>query len=72
MGDIATTSTTCSPAATPSAARAPLQGAHWIRLRRGKAAYVHAHLGAERLTALADRLVAAGHTEAGEPPITGA
>jgi ketosteroid isomerase-like protein len=46
------------------------EGAHWIRLRRGKATYIHAYLDTEKVTAIADRLLAAGFEEAGEPPIT--
>ncbi len=47
------------------------EGAHWIRIRRGKAVYIHAYLDTEKVTALTKRLEAAGYPEAGEPPITG-
>jgi ketosteroid isomerase-like protein len=46
------------------------EGAHWIRLQRGKATYIHAYLDTEKVTAITDRLRAAGFEEAGEPPIT--
>jgi ketosteroid isomerase-like protein len=46
------------------------EGAHWIRLRRGKATYIHAYLDTEKVTAICDRLAAAGVEEAAEPPIT--
>jgi len=46
------------------------EGAHWIRVRRGKATYIHAYLDTEKVTAIANRLQAAGFAEAGEPPIT--
>ena len=45
-------------------------GAHWIRIQRGKATYIHAYLDTEKLTAVTDRLAAAGIAEATEPPIT--
>jgi ketosteroid isomerase-like protein len=47
------------------------EGAHWIRLRRGKAVYIHAYLDTEKVTAIADRLAAAGFDEAAAAPITG-
>ena len=40
------------------------EGAHWIRLQRGKATYIHAYLDTEKLTAICDRLAAAGVEEA--------
>jgi ketosteroid isomerase-like protein len=46
------------------------EGAHWIRIRRGKAVYIHAYLDTEKVTALTKRLAEAGYEEAGEPPIT--
>ena len=47
------------------------EGAHWIRLRRGKATYIHAYLDTEAVTAVCDRLAAAGVEEAAAAPITG-
>ena len=46
------------------------EGAHWIRLQRGKATYIHAYLDTEKVTAIADRLAAAGFEEAAAAPIT--
>jgi ketosteroid isomerase-like protein len=46
------------------------EGAHWIRLQRGKATYIHAYLDTEKVTAICDRLAAAGWEEAAQPPIT--
>jgi ketosteroid isomerase-like protein len=46
------------------------EGAHWIRLQRGKATYIHAYLDAEKVTATCERLAAAGLEEAAAPPIT--
>jgi ketosteroid isomerase-like protein len=46
------------------------EGAHWVRLRRGKATYIHAYLDTEKVTAICDRLAAAGVEEAAAPPIT--
>ena len=46
------------------------EGAHWIRLQRGKATYIHAYLDTEKVTALCDRLAAAGYEEAAAVPIT--
>lgn len=45
------------------------QGAHWIRLRWGKAVAVHAYLETERLTLLLEKMAAAGLAEAAEAPI---
>jgi len=45
------------------------QGAHWIRLRRGKAVYIHAYLDTETVSAICDRLAAAGVEEAAAAPI---
>jgi ketosteroid isomerase-like protein len=47
------------------------EGAHWIRLRWGKAVSIHAYLDTEKMTAITERLAAAGIAEATEPPITG-
>jgi ketosteroid isomerase-like protein len=46
------------------------EGAHWIRLRRGKATYIHAYLDTEKVTAICDRLAQAGVEEAAAAPIT--
>lgn len=46
------------------------EGAHWIRLQRGKATFIHAYLDTEKVTAIADRLAAAGFEEAAAEPIT--
>jgi ketosteroid isomerase-like protein len=46
------------------------EGAHWIRLRWGKAVEVHAYLDTEKVSAIADRLAAAGFEEAAAAPIT--
>jgi ketosteroid isomerase-like protein len=45
------------------------EGAHWIRLRRTKATYIHAYTDPEKITAICDRLAAAGVEEAAAPPI---
>jgi ketosteroid isomerase-like protein len=47
------------------------EGAHWIRLRWGKASEVHGHLDTEKLTRLLDEMAAAGIDEAAATPITG-
>ena len=36
------------------------EGAHWIRLQRGKATYIHAYLDTEKVTETCERLAAAG------------
>jgi ketosteroid isomerase-like protein len=46
------------------------EGAHAIRLRWGKATYVHAYLDSEKVTDVCRRLAAAGIEEAAAPPIT--
>jgi len=46
------------------------EGAHWIRIRRGKATYIHAFLDTEKVTEICDRLAAAGIEEAAAAPIT--
>jgi ketosteroid isomerase-like protein len=46
------------------------EGAHWIRLRRGKATYIHAYLDTEKVTAICDRLAQAGIAEAAAEPIS--
>jgi ketosteroid isomerase-like protein len=46
------------------------EGAHWIRLRRGKATYIHAYLDTEKVTAICDRLARAGIAEAAAEPIS--
>ena len=45
------------------------EGAHWIRLRRGKATYIHAYLDTEKVTAICRRLAANGVEEAAAEPI---
>ena len=46
------------------------EGAHAIRLRWGKGVYIHAYLDTEKVTAVCDRLAAAGVEEAAAQPIT--
>jgi ketosteroid isomerase-like protein len=46
------------------------EGAHWIRIRRGRGVYVHAYLDTEKVSAALDRMASAGIEEAGAPPIT--
>ena len=46
------------------------EGAHWIRLRRGKAVYIHAYLDAEKVTEICRRLAEDGIEEAAAAPIT--
>jgi ketosteroid isomerase-like protein len=46
------------------------EGAHWIRLRRGKATYIHAFLDTEKVTEICRRLAADGVEEAEAEPIT--
>lgn len=46
------------------------EGAHAIRLRWGKATYIHAYLDTEKVTAVCDRLAAAGVEAAAAPPVT--
>jgi ketosteroid isomerase-like protein len=46
------------------------EGAHWMRIRWGKAVEVHAYLDTEKVTVLAERLAEAGFDEAAAPPIT--
>jgi ketosteroid isomerase-like protein len=46
------------------------EGAHWIRLQRGKATYIHAYLDTEKVTAICDRLAEQGVGEAAADPIT--
>jgi ketosteroid isomerase-like protein len=45
-------------------------GAHWIRLQRGKATYIHAYLDTERVTETCRLLAESGMEEAAAPPIT--
>jgi ketosteroid isomerase-like protein len=45
------------------------RGAHWIRLRRGRAVCVHAYLDTDRVSAALQRMAASGIEEAGAPPI---
>jgi ketosteroid isomerase-like protein len=46
------------------------EGAHWIRLRRGKAVYIHAYLDTEKVTEICRRLAEDGVEEAAAEPIT--
>jgi ketosteroid isomerase-like protein len=46
------------------------RGAHWIRLRRGKAVYIQAYLDTGAVTEICRRLAAQGVDEAAAPPIT--
>jgi ketosteroid isomerase-like protein len=45
------------------------EGAHWIRIRRGRGVYVHAYLDTEKVTAACERMAAAGIEGAAAPPI---
>jgi ketosteroid isomerase-like protein len=45
-------------------------GAHWIRIRRGRAVHIQAYLDTGRVTAACDRMAAAGIDEATAPQIT--
>jgi ketosteroid isomerase-like protein len=45
------------------------EGAHWIRLRRGTATYIHAYLDTEKVNEICRRLAAGGLEEAAAPPI---
>jgi ketosteroid isomerase-like protein len=47
------------------------EGAHWIRIRRGKATYIHAFLDCEKVTGHCRRLAENGVAEAAADPITG-
>jgi len=47
------------------------EGAHVMRLRWGKATYIHAYLDTEKVTETCRRLAQGGMTEAAAPPITG-
>ena len=47
------------------------EGAHWIRLRWGRAVEIHAYLDTEKVTAFTERLAAGGLEEAGSNPIAG-
>jgi len=46
------------------------EGAHWIRIQRGKASYIHAYLDSGKVTEACERMAAAGIEEAAAPPIT--
>lgn len=46
------------------------EGAHWIRLQRGKATYIHAYLDTEKLTEICRRLADEGVEEAAAAAIT--
>ncbi len=45
-------------------------GGHFIRLRWGKAVYIHAHLDTQEIAASCERMAAAGIEEAAAQPIT--
>ena len=47
------------------------EGAHWIRIRRGRGVYVRAYLDTERVSDACERMAAAGVEEASAPQITG-
>lgn len=46
-------------------------GAHWLRVRRGKVVYFHAYLDTQRIAAACREMAEAGIGEAAEPPIIG-
>ena len=46
------------------------EGAHWVRLRNGKATYIHAYLDTEKVTEICNRMAASGIEEAGAAPIS--
>ena len=46
------------------------EGAHWIRIQRGKATYIHAFLDTEKVTEICRRLAENGVEEAAAEPIT--
>ena len=46
------------------------RGAHWIRIRRGRAVHVQAYLDTDLVTASCERMAAAGIVEAASPQIT--
>jgi ketosteroid isomerase-like protein len=46
------------------------EGAHWIRLRMGKATYIHAFLDTEKVTEICERLARDGVQEAAAKPIS--
>jgi ketosteroid isomerase-like protein len=47
------------------------EGAHFIRIRWGRAVYIHAYLDTERVNETLDRLAAKGVAEAAAEPIVG-
>ena len=47
------------------------EGAHWIRLRWGKAVEIHGHLDTEKVTRLLEGMAAAGVEEAAAAPVAG-
>ena len=47
------------------------EGAHWIRLRWGKAIEIHAYLDTEKVTAITERLAEGGLEEASAAPVAG-
>jgi len=44
-------------------------GAHWLRVRKGKVVYFHAYLDTQRIAAACREMAEAGIAEAAEPPI---
>jgi ketosteroid isomerase-like protein len=46
------------------------EGAHWIRIKRGRGTYVHAYLDTEKVSRACERMAAAGIEEASAAPIT--
>lgn len=47
------------------------QGAHWIRLRWGKATEIHGYLDTEKVTKLLEGMATAGIEEAAAAPVSG-
>lgn len=45
------------------------QGAHWIRIRRGRVTAFHAYLDTQRIAEACEEMARRGITEAAEPPI---
>ncbi len=47
------------------------EGAHWVRLRWGRATEIHAYLDTEKVTAITERLAESGIEEAAAAPVAG-
>jgi ketosteroid isomerase-like protein len=47
------------------------EGAHWIRIHRGRAVRIQAYLDTDRVTAMCERMARAGVEEASAAPIEG-